>query len=925
MAAPGRPVLRGRTRERQELDDALDRVRGGDSVALVLRGEAGIGKTSLLAYVASRATDCRVLQVVGVESELELPFAGLHQLCGPLLGEAQAVPEHQEQALRVALGLTAGPTPDRFLVGLSALSVLAEVAAKRPVVLLVDDAQWLDETSCQVLGMVARRLVAESVLLLFAVRETAEQRLFPGVPDLTLAGLGDDDARLLLTSAVPGHLDDRVRERLVAETRGNPLALLELVGRMSDAELSAGFASPSTTMSAGLLEERYVERVRALPGETQQFLLIAAADATGDPTLLWRAAKAVGLGHDAAEPARVEQLLEIGSGVRFRHPLMRAAAYAAASPEDRRAAHRALAQVVDAENDPDRRVWHLASAATGPDEEVAAELERSAGRARARAGVAAAAAFLQRSVALTPVPGRRADRALEAAQALLQCGAFQAGLGVLAEADADAVDELQRARVEQLRADINRAATSGREAPHLLLQAARRLESLDPRRARTTYLEAWGAALVAGPFAVPGAHLPDVSLAARAALSRSPGSDAQALLLDGLSTLILDTPADAAALLRVGIDTLLGDQAADDLWMHHGVLVSNSALALWDFEAWDASSARHLELAQGSGALAQVVTALNVRRVVALFAGDVESARSLGVTEEVVKQVTGTRRASYGDLFVTAYEGRPHLSLPLIAATSDEGLVRGEGLGCNIADRAATILHLGLGKYTEATTTAERAAQGDLGPFTSQALPDLAEAAVRSGRKELATDALRRLHIATSGCDTDWARGVEARTRALLADGAAAESAYAEAVTHLARTRLRIELARTELLYGEWLRREGRRLDARGQLRSAYDTFTALGVEGFAERTRHELLATGEKVRKRTVDTLNELTPQEEHIARLAQDGHSNPEIGAELFISARTVEWHLRKVFVKLGVSSRRELAAALPARGRAAQDSRG
>ena len=479
------------------------------------------------------------------------------------------------------------------------------------------------------------------------------------------------------------------------------------------------------------------------------------------------------------------------------------------------------------------------------------------------------------------------------------------------------MDDLQRVRVEQLRADMKRAATSGREAPHLLLRAARRLESLDPLRARTTYLNAWGAALVAARFAAPDAQLAEVSVAARAALARTPGSDARALLLDALTTLILDTPADAVSKLHVGVDSFLGGESTAELWLHHGALVSNSALALWDFEAWDSSSTRHVELARESGALAQVVTALNVRRVVALFAGDMEAARSLGVTEQAVKQVTGTRRASYGDLFVTAYEGDPERALPLITATSEEGLARGEGLGCNIADRAATILHLGLGRYAEAATTAERAAEGDLGPFTSQALPDLAEAAVRSGQMELAVDALRRLQVATRGCDTDWALGIESRTRALLEDGAAAEPAYVEAVTRLAGTRLRIELARTQLLYGEWLRREGRRLDARGQLRSAYDTLTELGLEAFAERTRHELLATGEKVRKREVDTLNELTPQEEHIARLARDGRSNPEIGAELFISARTVEWHLRKVVTKLGITSRRELRVVLPVAG--------
>lgn len=912
--------LRGRSRERAGLDDALDRVRAGESAALVLRGEAGIGKTSLLRYVAHRATDCRVVQLSGVESELALPFAALHQLCGPLLSEVQAIPEHLDRALRVALGLAAGSPPDRFVVGLAVLSVLAEVAAARPMVVLVDDAHWIDEASRQVLGVVARRLVAESVLLGIAVRETGEKRLFPGVRELTVEGLDLDDARALLAGAALGPLDERVRDRLAAETRGNPLALLELVRAMTEAELGGGFAPWVTAPTAGSLEDHYLHKVQALPEDTQRLLLIAAADATGDPTLLWRAAHAVGIGYDAAEPAGAEQLLEVGSGVRFRHPLVRAAAYAAGTAERRREAHRALAEAIDAETEPDRRVWHLAAAATGPDEAVAAELERSAERAQARAGLAAAAAFLHRSVSLTDDPARRADRALAAAHAHLHAGSFDAGLGALAQADADAVDDLQRARVEQLRAEINRAATSGRDAPLLLLKAAQRLESFDTAQARETYLEAWGAALVAGPLATSGGELATVSAAARVALSAAPAATPCDLLLEGLSTAILDSPERAAPTMREALAGFLDGDVGADTWLHYGVLVSNTALTLWDFDAWDAASERHIELARSSGAQAPMVMALNVRRVVLMFAGDFETARALGVAEEVVKQVTGARRASYGELFLAAFEGARERAHPLITATADEARARGEGLGWNIADRAAALLDLGLGRYADASSAAARAAEGNLGPFTSQALPDLIEAASRSGQPELAADALRRLQDATAGCGSDWAGGVEARGRALLSTGPDAEAAYDEAVNRLARTRLRVELVRTRLLYGEWLRRHGRRLDAREQLRTAYDDFVELGLEAFAERARHELIATGEKVRKRTVDTLDLLTAQEDHIARLARDGRSNPEIAAELFISSRTVEWHLRKVFGKLGITSRRELHEALLGRARPA-----
>jgi DNA-binding CsgD family transcriptional regulator len=918
MAAAGPTTLWGRPRERQRLDDALDAVRGGESAVVVLRGEAGVGKTALLDYAAGQANGCQVARIAGVESELELPFAALHQLCAPLLDHLTALPPPQAHALQVTFGLTSGDVPDRFLVGLGVLSLLAEGAAAQPLVCLVDDAQWLDQTSRQVLAVAGRRLVAESVLLLFGVRETGDERLLPGLPELTVAGLEAEDARQLLAAAVPGPMDDAVRDRLVAETGGNPLALLELVKSTSEAELAGGFAVPPTTTVSGHLQDRFMTRVRALPEPGRRLLLLAAADPTGDPTLLWRAAPTIGVDRHAATTGEVQQLLAVGSAVRFRHPLMRSAAYAAGSPEDRRATHLALAAATDDRTDPDRRIWHLATAATEPDEDLATGLERSAERAEARAGLAAAAAFLERAVALTPEPGRRAERALAAAHANLHAGAFDLGLGLLAEAEAVAVSDLQRARVEQLRGEISRASTSGANASAMLLRAATRLESLDLRLARETYLDAWGAALVAGRLAEAGGDLADVCAAARSAPPAPGGPLPGDLLLDGLVADILDGCSAAGPILRQALDAFLGDDVSTDHWLHWGALASNAALALWDADTWSAVSDRHAQLARSSGALAPLATALNVRRVVAIWFGDFQTARALGVEEQVVKEVTGTRRATYGGLFLAAYQGHPEQALPLITATATEAQARGEGLGLNIADRAAALLHLGLGHYEEALAAAERAAEGNLGPFTAQALPDLVEAAVRSGHTELGAEVLRRLQLATAVGGSDWGSGLEARSRALLSDGETAEHAYLEAVERLARTPLRPELARAHLLYGEWLRREGRRVDARAQLRSAYEAFASMGAEAFAGRARHELLATGEKVRKRQPDTLNDLTPQEEHIARLARDGRSNPEIAAELFISARTVEWHLRKVFAKLGITSRKELEGALPARGR-------
>jgi DNA-binding CsgD family transcriptional regulator len=922
MAVPRTSAFRGRARERQALDGLLDRVRGGESAVLVIRGEAGIGKTALMRYCARQASGCRLAQIHGVESEMKLPLAALHQLCTPMLSSLDALPEPQQRALRVAFGLLAEPAPDLFIVGLAVLSLLAENAAARPLVCLVDDAQWLDEASSQVLGFVGRRLLAEPVGLLFAVREAAGERLFPGLSALTVDGLTDEDARALLTAAVPGHLDNRVRDRIVAETGGNPLGLLELARGMSEAERAGGFAGlPQANLPGqlqGRLRDHYLRRVRVLPGPARQLMLLAAADPTGDATLLWRAAKTLGLGPDAAAAADEEQLLNIGSRVRFHHPLVRSAAYVAGSPEDRRAVHLTLAAATDAQADPERRVWHLAAAATEPDEDVATALEQAAAKIQARAGVAASAAFLQRSVMLTAEPGRHADRALAAALAHLHAGAFDIALGLLARAEAHAVDDLQRARVEQLRGQVEWASVSGREAPVLLLQAARRLESLDAGLARETYLYAWVASHLAGPLAGPGGLLPEVSRAAQAA-PRPAGTPRPCdLLLDGLTTMIVQGRAAAAPTIRRAVNTFLGDQVSGEEWLQWGIFAQMAAMAAWDFDCWVALSTRHLELARALGALAPLSIALNGRGSVATQCGDFETATSLAAEKDVVNEVTGIRLATTCDLLLAGYRGRPAEAVPLFTATTEDSTARGEGLAVQMTNWSAAVLRNGLGRYAEALAVAEPATEETYSPLSTQlVLPELIEAAARTGRADLARQALGRLSAMTTIEDSDWAKGLEARARALVSEGQQAEQCYAEAVERLGRTRLRPDLARAHLLYGEWLRRENRRLDARHQLHAAYHLLAAIGADAFAERARRELLATGEKVRKREVDTHSQLTPQEEHIVRLARDGRTNPEIAAELFISTRTVEWHLRKVFAKLGITSRRDLHNTVPPRG--------
>lgn len=903
-------AFRGRTKERDQLDDALHRLRNGEGGALVLRGEAGIGKTTLLGYVSDRASGCRVAEVTGTESELELPFAALHQLCAPMFDLLPELPDPQEQALKVAFGHVVGPAPDKFVVGLAVLGLLSEAATDQPILCVVDDAQWLDQPSIQVLGFVARRLAAESVLLVFAVREPAAEQLLAGIPALHLSGLGHDEAVDLLASALPGHLDSRVRDRIVAETRGNPLALLELAQR-GTSELMGGFAFPA--IRPGNLHDHYVRRIRALPDPTRRLLLLAAAEPTGDAAVLWRAAHSMGLTSADSEPAEEEQLFEVGGQPRFGHPLMRSAAYAAGTAQQRREVNAALAAALDAGTEPERRIWHLAAATTGPDDGIADSLHEAAGRARARGGVAAAASFLQRAAALTSDPRQRAERTLAAAQANLDAGRYDAALALSAEAEADAVDDLQRARADLVRALTGRAAKSGSDAPVALARAARRLEPLDPHLARETYLDAWGAALVAGALADPDGDLAVVSRAACAAPSPSTTTPRDALGL-GLATFVSNGTATAAPMLREAVTSYLGADVPADVFLRRGVLVANAALSLWDFEAWDTATSRHVELARAAGALAPLANALNAHRVVALWRGDVDQARDLGREEQRVKEVTGTQRASYGDLFLLAYQGNLIQAAPVIASAAAEATARGEGLGLQITERATALLHLGLGHYERAYESAMRAGAGNLGPFTAQALPDIVEAAVRSGSMDAATTALERLSAYAEVPDSDWAAGLLARSHALVGQGDVAERSYTEAVERLERTRLRFELARTRLLFGEWLRRERRRGDARVHLKAAFEDFSAMGADGFAERTRHELLATGEKVRKRTVDTVNDLTAQESQIAHMARDGRTNQQIGSELYISARTVEWHLRKVFGKLGITSRRELRDALP-----------
>ena len=906
----------GRRNERAVLDGLLEAVRAGRSGALVVRGEAGVGKTALLDYAIESASGLRVARAVGVESEIELAFAALHQMCAPMLDHLEHLPAPQREALAVTFGLSSGAVPDRFFVSLAVLGLLSEVTEERPLVCVIDDAQWLDRASAQTLAFVARRLLAESVLMLFASREPGEE--LQGLPELVVRGLAEAEARELLASVIPGPLDEQVREQIVAETRGNPLALLELPRGLPPAQLAGGFGLPGALALSERLEESFLQRLETLPPETQLLLLVAAAEPVGDPVLLWRAAERLGICISAMEAAERVGLVEVRQGTRFRHPLVRSAIYRAAAPEDRRRVHVVLAETTEPELDPDRRAWHRAQASAAPDEDVATELERSAGRAQARGGLAAAAAFLERAVALTPDDARRAERALAAAQAKFQAGAPEAAAVLLAAAELAPLDELARARVDLLRAEIAYSQKRGSDAPPLLLRAAKRLEPLDAALARATYREALNAATWADSSA-EGVGALEVAQAVLAAPPPERPTPA-GLLLEGAAVQCTEGFAAGVSELKRALSALRSGDISDEEQLEWSVLIYRTAVDLWDDESWYVMASRCVEQARGSGALPALHFALNARVVADAFMGELAGGFSRMEELKTVCDVIGSELPPYSPLALAAWRGREAEVSELIAATTTEALARGETQALSATQWAAAVLYNGLGRYEEALAAAARAVDYQHLGFSGWSLAELIEAAARRGKLDHAADALEQLAARARDCGSDWALGIESRSRALLSEGEAADELYRDAIERLGRTRVRTELARGHLLFGEWLRRERRRLEAREQLRTAHEMLTAMGVGAFAERAARELLATGERVRKRRVETRDELTAQERQIARLARDGLSNPEIGARLFISPRTVEYHLHKVFTKLQIGSRTELQRALPIEQRAA-----
>jgi DNA-binding CsgD family transcriptional regulator len=888
---PGGQLV-GRDRERAVLGRLLKAARDAQGGVLVIHGDAGVGKTALLDWTIKEGREFRVLRTLGAEGEMELPYAALQQLCSPILERSQRLPDPQRDALGVAFGLSAGEAPTPFLVGLAVLGLLTEIAEERPVLCLVDDAQWLDRGSARSLAFLARRLLAERILLVFSAREPGEA--LAGLPELLVSSLGHRDSRTLLESVLPSRLDEPVLERIVAETRGNPLALLELPRGLTPTQLAGGFGLPVAVPLSASIQESFTRRLADLPGDARRLLLLAAAEPVGDPALLWRAAERLGIPVSVAETVEAGGLLELGARVVFRHPLVRSAVYQAAGLNERRAVHRALAEATDPQIDPDRRAWHRAQTASVPDEDIAAELERSAGRAQARGGLTAVAVFLERAAALTPEATHRAQRLLAAARAQRDAGDLEAALGLLRDVEDGVLDELRAARVDLLRAEIALEQRRGGDAGRLFLTAASRLEPLDPELARETYLEALGGAM-ASDIEVAGTVPPRTV----------------DVVLDAFAIRVTDGYAAAAPTLARALEHLLAMDVSDQdvgrsLSLSSGRNSNIVALEMWNDQALHLLATRQVQVARDTGALVHLQFALSFLARSHMLAGELTAAALMIDEARLIAEATGNPTLVNAPMILAAWRGEESQASELIEATSEEATTR----RWTSNNYARSVLYNGLGRHDAARDAAWEALRPDPIGYGSLLMPELAEAASRTADRAMLEFALEWLSERTRVISSGWAGGIEARVRALLSEGEVAESLYRESIADLTGTRVRVELARTQLLYGEWLRRERRRLDARQHLRIALEAFTSMGVEAFARRAERELLATGERARKRTVDTLDQLTPQETQIARLAASGLPNRDIAAQLFISPSTVEYHLRKAFRKLGVKSRTQLA---------------
>ncbi|MBB4787426.1 AAA family ATPase [Streptomyces rapamycinicus] len=897
--------LIGRRREAHTLRRLLGGMSDKRGGALIVRGEVGIGKTALLRSVQP-PPGTLVLPISGVEFEKELAFSALHQLCSPILPGISRLPEPQRHSLESAFGRRAEGQPDHFLIGLAALGLLSEAATERPLLCVIDDAQWLDQETAHTLAFVARRLRNEPIVVVFALREPNDRSELTGLPELRLEGLAEEDARKLLSVRYSSPFDGPVCDCVIAEAQGNPLALREL-SRAADA--AGGFTSPGTGSHRSHLEAGLQKRLAELPQDTRLLLLLAAADPTGDPVLLWRAAGHLAITPAAGTPAIDAGLVSLGLWVRFSHPLVRSALWRDASPVDRRTAHGALASAMADGGAMDRWAWHHAQALTGPDEDAARALEHSAGRARARGGIAAAAAFLEKAVELTTEPRSRVERALNAAEAKRDSGALDAALSLLSVAETAPRDDMAHARAGTLRArialDLNRDATSVAK----LQRAAELMAPLDPALAREISLETLTAARSLGRFA----HRPLLSEAARAvrsALSATQPARPLDHLLDSLAIHISDGFVAAAPLLRRVLDVYLRGEKVDspspDVWC----VVCGVAMDLWDDVAWQELADRHIHHARAAGVVTALPIALSYRALAHIHVGEFSEAAEVIEEAHRVAIEVGTPGLACMDTTLAAWRGDQGRTAELATAAQQDAVRRGEGRVLTALEYARATLFNGLGRYDAALEACRPAYDLDEAGFHAWGPVEFIEAAARSGNPGLAVPALEKLVQRTQASPTDWALGMELRSRALLSSGDDVGDLYQEAVRRLDLSRAAVHAARARLLYGEWLRRRGYRLEARTHLSEAHTKLTSIGADAFAARAARELRATGVRPGSRRAGVATrKLTAQELRIARLVASGATSKEVGMQLFLSPRTIDAHLRSIFRKLSISSRRQL----------------
>ena len=879
---------------------------------IVLSGEAGIGKTALLEHIVAMAHDFRVARAVGIESEMQLGFAGLHQLVVPLLPQLDQLPAPQQNALGSAFGLISGPPPERFQVGLATLTLLAKAAAAKPLLCVIDDAHWLDVESAEILAFVARRLYADRVAMLFGMREgTGRDAAFAGIPELRVPALDSKDAQLLLGNVMAGRIGDELSRRLINETAGNPLAILELGPTINQSGPGGGALLDEPPPVGSRLQQHFLAMVHALPVETQTFLQLASVDSSTDPVVLWHAAKLLGVDRDAAAAAESERLIVVAPRVSFRHPLIRSAIYHGTPPAERRTMHAALADAIDPKVDPDRHAEHRALAAVQPDEEIALELLRAAERGKEKGAYDAWARYAYKAAELTPDRGARAIRFVDAAQALLSAGRADQAKAALNEALPALDDPLQRAIAESIDGAIRLSLSEGSDTTRILMDAATALSPLDVGRARDALLGALTAAILVEAMPAVFEEIARLATVIPPTDESSPSIDD--LLLDGSASLIAGNYAVGAPLLRRALQGLVRSAPDPQSMLRAFTLAAIDAYVLMDVAAIDSLTDAWIKVSRQRGALSSLQAALAFRSGAELYAG------RLNEGEALIKQALDLSHAMGNPGFLgaiwwegtlLAWRGNEADARAWVAAQVALGAGRIGTRGMNLARFSLIQLELGLGRYEAALDIALAARKADPTFNGARMLPYLVEAAVRVGNRGIAEAAVVKLGELAAASGAPLGLGFLARSRALLADDASAESLYEEAIAHLTLPGTGTELARSYLLYGEWLRRQGRRRDARDQLRTAYEMFTNMGMAAFAERARVELLATGERARRRQVETQSQLSPQESQIARLAAQGVRNQVIASQLFISDRTVEYHLAKVFRKVGVTSRTQLA---------------